>query len=132
MLKTELEKGQQNKKTRQPNTATCSHLSKKLICSQSVGGKSSPGRHIKTNTIKNQAMPGINFLKDILFTYCFVLKSLKLLRIVILPAFDKLLHPLMSQHLRGYLQSFLSSSLRHTGQCLLIPVELPKKDLLRR
>jgi hypothetical protein len=52
-----------NKKAIMENNPTCTHLSKKILFIQSSTlGISDPGRHSNTNTKKNQAMPGINFL----------------------------------------------------------------------
>lgn len=55
-----------NKKVNTANNPACTHLSKNIVDIQlSAFGKSSPGRQINVNTKKNQAMPGINFLKEI-------------------------------------------------------------------
>ena len=64
LVKDELLNGQQNKMASSPNTPTCTNLSKFIPVSQSIFGISFPGRHTSTSTTKNQAMPGINFLKD--------------------------------------------------------------------
>ena len=68
----DLLKGRQKRIHSNPNTPTWIHLSKYILWSQSSTlGNLFPGMHIKKSTIKNQAMPGQNFLKLIFCTVTF-------------------------------------------------------------
>lgn len=67
LLNSDFLRGQQNKTASNPKTPIWTSLSKDILFSQSTVGISSPGRHMIKSTTKNQAMPGMNFFKDIFF-----------------------------------------------------------------
>lgn len=114
----------QKRKVNPPNNPACTILSKcHILLNQPTLGISLPGIRVRMPTTKNQAMPGKNFLKEILCCSILHAETMK-------PASGKLLHPLVYSHLPGYPLSALLSTHLHKDLYLLFQARFPTEDLL--